>query len=334
MKVRIYSRAQLGVELGYLNAEGELGNYAIANLLRAPLSRWGLAPKQAVLEHARKNLRACGIDPEAVKYILQRLVDIGECEEVYVGDDTYLAPANPRWIFVGDGVGAFLGVSPPPKGIIVQDSDHHDIIRRIQVDTDEASSILETAGVQNVSLQEWLVPIDYIKYGSRRIYRSARSDELSLDGFWQLLEETVINDGLMLGDEAEVRALQGQPGNFFGRYDSPQVEGRWTTDPADGIWCAYRRGYDDAHWHPCIISVNGDKLRALDLYNTDEWKWALLARGRYFGTEEVVQKNEATVKLTFQAPKQLLAAMDILGSRTGAWKWNVHTNSPDLWGFI
>lgn len=335
MNILIHSRAQLGIELGYLNAEGELSNYAIANLLRAPLSRWGLSPKQAVLEHARKNLRACGIDdPNTVNHILQRLVDIGECEEVYVGDDKYLAPANPQWVLVGDGVGAFLGVSQPPVGITVKDEGHHDIIRRIQVDTDESSALLEAAGVQKLSLQEWLSPLGYLGHASRRMGQPARSDQLTLEGFWQLLEEELINDGLMFGREAEIRVLHGAPGKFFGRYNSPQIEGRWTMDLPEGIWCAYRRGFNESHWHPCIISVNSDELRVLDLYNADEWEWALLARGRHFGIEEEVRRNDGNVKLTFSAPSQLRAAMNILGRKGGGWQWNVYTNGPNLWELI
>lgn len=335
MRLRTQSRAQLSTQFGYLDAEGRPSERAIANILRAPLSRWGLSPKRDVLKHARAEFRAGGVeDVSDIPRVLRRLVDIGECEEVYVGHELYLAPTTPRWIPVGEGVSAFLGVSEPPDGLSLVDSDYHDIVRRLRVGTDEEVAILELAGVQEVSLSEWLVPPGYLRHASRRMRQPARSDAVTLGRFWDLLEEALTEEGLTVSADAEVRFLGGRPGDFFGRHNSAQPEGRWTTDPGEGLWCAYRRGYGDTHWHPCIVAVAGDGQRALDLYDEDEWRWAVLARGRRVGAEEVVRAEGLRVQLTFPAPVQLRAAMDILGSSSGAWAWDVSPKAPDLWRLL
>ena len=335
MRLRIQSRTQLGAHLGYLDAEGRPSYRAIANLLRAPLSRWGLSPKRAVLEYARAALRACGVDDvDGIPGVLQRLVDIGECDDLYVGREPCLAPAAPRWISVGDGVSAYLGVSDPPDGLSLVSSSHSDIVRRLRVDTDDDAAALELAGVQELSLAEWLVPPGYFLHASRRLRRPARSNAVSLGGFWELLEKTLTEEGLSLGSDAEVRMLGGRPGEFFGHHNSLQLEGRWTTDPGDGIWCAYRGGYGDSHWHPCIVAVVGGHRHALDLYDQDEWQWAVLARGRHAGAEEFVRADGLSVQLTFPPPSQLRAAMDILGRPSGAWRWDVRPDGPDLWQLL
>ena len=335
MRLQTQSRAQLGAHLGYIDAETRPSNRAIASLLRAPLSRWGLSSKRAVLEYARVNLRAGGVDNvSGIPRVLQRLVDLGECDDLYVGHEPYLAPAAPRWIPVGGGVSAYLGVSEPPDGLSLVDSSHRDIVRRLRVETDEDAATLELAGAQEVSLADWLVPPGYLRHASRRMHQPARSDAVSLGGFWELLGKASDEEGLTLGADAEVRILGGRPGEFFGRHDSLQPEGRWTTDPGEGLWCAYRHGYGDTHWHPCIIAVAGEGRRALDLYNEDEWRWAVLARGRHVGAEEVVRTNGLRVQLTFPAPSQLRAAMDILGRPSGAWAWDVNPDGPDLWRLL
>ena len=40
-----------------------------------------------------------------------------------------------------------------------------------------------------------------------------------------------------------------------------------------------------------VVGKAGDGRRALDLYDEDEWRWAVLARGRHVGAEEVVRAD-------------------------------------------
>ena len=80
MRLRVQSPAELSAQFGYLDAEGRPSDRGIANVLRAPLSRWGLSPKRSVLKHARAELRTSGVDEVGdIPRVLRRLVDIGEC---------------------------------------------------------------------------------------------------------------------------------------------------------------------------------------------------------------------------------------------------------------
>ena len=336
LRLRTQSRDKLGVQLGYLDTDGRPSIRGIAELLRVPLSRWGLAPKRAILKYARNELRACGIvDFSNVPRVLQRLIDLGECDAVFVDHEPFLAPAQPCWISIGDGVSAYLGVSEPPEDLTIMDTGHSDIVRRLRTSTEVEAEILELSGVQELSFEEWLQPLGYFRHITRRTRKAVRSDEHSLDSFWELLVNTMAEEGLPLGSDAVVRFLGGRPGTYFGKHNSTEPEGRWTMDPEEGLWCAFRQGYGDGHWYPCIVSVTSDSWRALDLYDDDEWRWAVFARGRRTGAEEVVDRvGDFFVKPTFQVPSQLRAALDILGKPAGPWTWEVNPGSPDLWQLL
>ncbi len=336
MTLETISRAQFTDDLALLDAAGGVSQRAIAGLLRRALNRWGMSPKRAAAGYAADQLRAAALDDvSVVRTVIQRMVSLGECDEVRIGHEVYLAPAAPRWIHAGDRVAAYLATSRPPEGMsLLPCTDHCDIVQRIRVETDDDAALLQAAGAREESLSDWLAPLDYLRHAGRRMRRPARSDDVTLVRFWELLEAALVEEGLPLGADAEVRALAGTPGEFFGRHDAAEPEGRWTVSPPDGVWCAYRRGYGDSHWHPIILAVDGSDRRGLDLYDRDEWCWALLARARRSGAEEEVRSECGHVHVTFPAPAQLLAAMDIVGSPSAAWSWNVLPGAPDVWALL
>jgi hypothetical protein len=334
MTLQTITKSQLADDLGLIDSDGRVSECVVANLLRAPMARWGLSPKRTVLKYARDQLRAGGLeDVGCVQKVLQRLMSLGECKEVRVGQEVYIAPAEPRWMNVGNGIGTYLGVTAPPKGIYCARSvSNRDIVQRIFVNSDEDVALLQMAGVRESYISEWLTPLDYLRHASRRMRRPVKSDVFRLIDFWDILESALFEDGLPLSAEAEVRAVTGEPGQFFGRYNAETLEGRWSSSLPDGVWCAYRRGYSDAHWHPTVISVDGKDLRAFDLYDQDEWRWALLARGLKYHLEEVVHVESDHVKVAFPLPSQLFAAMEILGEQAAPWVWGLNSGAPDVWG--
>ena len=333
------TREEFARGLGIVGEGGDVSEWGVAELLRAPLARWGLSPRAAVLRHARDHLEAAGVRVQATSLaaeVLDRLIRLGECEEVRVGHERYIAPATPRWIAIGHETGALLSVGKLPDGLVEQSHGRvaHDCVRRIRVWTDDDLAALHLAGVRQISFEDWLRPHGYHRHSARRRRRVVRSDELSLSRFWDQLVSLVANDGLTLDDEAEVRFVTGEPGGFFGRHSSEHCEGRWSETAPDGVWCAYRRGYGSVHWHPIIVSVDAGKRRVLDLFDGDEWRWALLARGRCTGNDERVEWLDDQVRLTFPAPRQLVAAMDLLGARCAPWSWMVARDAPDPWGML
>ena len=326
-------------DLGLVSNDGEVSHRGLADLLRSPLARWGLSPRSAILRYARQQLDATGLRERAsqlVPKVLGRLLHLGECAETWIGHERYIAPALPRWIRTGEGSAALLSVAPVPEGIVEQgpNGSGKDIVRRIKVQGDDELAALRMAGVRQSSIVEWLTPFGYRDYASRRTESLHRSDELSLPQFWNLLVSAVSEHGLPLGDRADVRAVTGEPGQYFGRRNAASCEGRWSSTIPDGIWCAYRRGYGQTHWHPIVLAVEDGRRRAMDLYDDDEWRWSLVARGRSSGADERFERGNGLVRVTFPAPDQLVAAMDILGPRQSAWSWEVARGSPDPWAAI
>ena len=333
------TREEFARGLGIVGEGGKVSERGVAELLRSPLARWGLSPRAAVLRHARDHLEAAGVRDQApllAAEVLDRLIHLGECEEVQVGHERYIAPATPRWIAIGHETGAVLSVGKLPDGLVEQSHGRvaHDCVRRIRVRTDDDLAALHLAGVRQTSFEDWLRPHGYLRHLARRRRCVVRSDEWSLSQFWEQLVSSVADDGLPLGEGAEVRLVTGEPGGFFGRQDREHCEGRWSVTGPDGVWCAYRRGYGDAHWHPGIVAVDGGKRRVLDLFDEDEWRWALLARGRCTGNHERIERLEDRIRLSFPAPRQLAAAMDLLGPRCASWSWAVDRGAPDPWRML
>ena len=97
----------------------------------------------------------------------------------------------------------------------------------------------------------------------------------------------------------------------------------------EGLWCGYRRGHGEGRWLPALISIDEGHRRALDLFDEDEWRWALLARSRAIGTPEVAHRIGEDYQVTWPLPAQLKAAMNIIGVPTGPWRWRVAEDAPD-----
>ena len=336
MRMHTITREAYAHELGVVEQDGEISRRALADLLRAPLERWSLSPRSAILQHVRHQLEAAGVRERGspmVTIVLDSLVRLGECVEVDVGYERYIAPAPPRWVPTGAGTGALLGATQVPTDIHeLPRASGHDLVRRIRIKNDDDLTALHLAGIRETSISEWLQPLGYLSHAARRNGGMVRQDKMSLSYFWVQLETKLADHGLPLSEGAEVRAVTGEPGRFFGQHHAEHCEGRWTDTASDGVWCAFRRGYGTTHWHPMLLSVNGAQRRGIDLFDLDEWHWALLGRAHRYGMDECVVRIDGDVRLTFPAPRQLTAAMDILGPRRAPWTWTTCKGAPDPWG--
>lgn len=335
MTIETLTRKQLASELGYIDPEGNAIPRAIAQSMRDAMARWGLCPKRALLKHAREQLRAGDVPTDTVPQVLDRLAALGECVEVAVGHESYIAPAEPRWIASGAGLAVALGpVDVPPELTRVGTLEPTDLLVRVQVASEEQAAILEVRGARQVSLEEWLHPLGYLRHISRRSGEPVRGDRFALAAFWEHLAAVATKDGLRVDPDAEIRFASGAPGGFFGRHAAATIEGRWRDSAPDGVWCAYRRGHGDAHWLPTVVVVDGNDRWAFDLFDEDEWRWALLARSRAIGPEEVVRHSGNEVQVTWPLPGQVRAALDIVGIPSGRWRWQVAPGAPDIWALL
>jgi len=333
--MEIFTRAEFAEECKFVSAGGGPSARAIAQLLRRASARWGLCPRRVLLKYAREELAVARMAAESVPDVLDRLVALGEMAEVTVGDDRFVVPTEPRWIDVGEGRATLIGTVTLPVGLeSIPELGQDDIIRRVAIQTEEQTVQLEAAGLRRITLREWLHPCAYLRHIARRVDATVRSDQWSLAGYWEWLVALVAEEGLLLGPDAEFRALAGPPGAYFGHYNTPDTEGRWTQQPTDGVWCAYRRGYGPDHWLPMLVAVDGDNRRALDLFDADEWRWALLARAKALGVDEVVQRIGGEERVTWPLPLQLRAAMELIGTPSEPWRWRLAENAPDLWALL
>jgi hypothetical protein len=335
MTVETLARAELARELGYVDAEGKPSERAIAQLLRDAMGRWGLSPKRAVLRYARDELRAGNVAFAWVPFVLERLIALGECAVVAVGHEVFIAPANPSWIEIGGGRAVLLGPFAVPTMLSrVAGLPSDDVVIRVTLNSEEKAAVLDAGGWRQVSLDEWLHPHDYLRHVARRKGGAVRGDQWDLARFWEHLVSTLVEEGLLLGPDAEFRAVVGDAGNFFGSHTASGIEGRWGERPPNGVWCAYRRGHGDDRWLPILVSVDGEERRVLDLFSDDEWRWALIARSKAVGASEITQRVEGVERVTWPLPAQLRAAMDIIGVPTGPWRWRIAEDAPDLWSLL
>lgn len=335
MTIESLTRAQFATELEYVDSGGNASPRAIARSMRDAMRRWGLCPKRALLKHARDQLRAGDVPTDTVPQVLERLVALGECAEVAVGHEAYVVPTEPRWIASGGSLAVLLGpVDIPPELGGLETLEPTDVATRVQVGSEEQAAMLEVSGARQVSLSEWLHPPGYLRHVVRRSDNAVRVDRFDLVTFWGHLTAAVALEGLQVDPDAEIRFLVGVPGGFFGRHSAATLEGRWQNSAPDGVWCAYRRGHGDAHWLPTLVSIDGDDRRILDLFDDDEWRWALLARSRAVGPDEVIRRSGDEVQVTWPLPRQLRAAMDIIGVPSGSRRWRVAADAPDLWTLL
>lgn len=335
MSLEIVSRDRYLQKMGYSSDNICFGDRLLANLLRVPISRWGLCRRRDVLGYVRKQLAAAGILDSMdgrLKLIMDRISELGDCEVTSLDGTSYLVPTSPVMIHTGNQCFAFLGSPCLPIGVPDISSDDKDIVRRFEIKNEDEDCIafLDSINVKEVSISELFSYPDYLLHASRRMDRPVVSSEMNLGDFWTFLCHKLRDKGSKVDDVSSIRILSDAKGGLFGRHDNPKAQDRWIAADQLGVWCGYREGFNDRHWNPCIVEVTSDGAYALDLFDRDEWKWAVLSKGRSCGEDEIINIKEDTISLTFPAPSQLRAALSILGFQTRHWSWVVGSEVSKL----
>lgn len=326
MSLEVVSRDCYLQKMGYSLEDGSFSDRLLANLLRAPIGRWGLCRRRDVIGYVRKQLGAASVSDsvdDRLEFIMNRLSELGDCAVTLLDGTKYLIPTSPVMIRTGSQNFAFLGSLCLPQGVPDVGFNDGDIVRRFEIENEECIAFLDSINAREMSISEWFSYPDYLLHASRRKGRSIASNEMTLSEYWKFLCCKLRDEGLRVDDGAGIRILSGARGELFGRHDSPETRDRWTTADRVGIWCGYRSGYSDRHWNPCIVEVTSNGTSALDLFDRDEWRWALLSKGRNCGEDEIISIKENTISLTFPAPSQLRSALDILGFQAKPWSWTV-----------
>lgn len=291
---------------------------AIARSARACVAAWCAPPRQRVTTYLTRQLIAAGFDADAtreeVRDALDGLLDIGDLASVRLDGKPSLVMALATIVRVDNGRYVLLGAQAQER--------------------DEARGTLLARHVRSAGtgghvqdFAEWLGPPGYRRHLDRRTRSQTQG---ALSELWPVLCAALEHEGLPI-DPAKLRALVAPPGTangYFGRYNQPAVSGRWSTQAPDGQWCAVRPGRNANEWHPILIDVAGSDIRALDLFDWDEWNWALLARGLVLGAPERQHWNETMLSFEHPVPDQVVRALRLLGGPSArAWTWDLDPES-------
>lgn len=330
--------ARLGIEV---DSSGAVAWGGLADLVRQAVGRWSLVRPATLRRFVRRTLEAVGADSAGslirVSEAIERIAQLGDIEPVFVGDlerpadsgpdgeDALAAPpgarlaaAAPRHVRIGErrliiGLGDSLPFATEPFGIL---GGAVSLARWAQAD-EVTASLLEAAGFAECDLEDWLGAPGWLVHLERR--RASLGAPLS--ELWTSLEGALGEIGMPVSDASRCAVVAGRPGGYFGRAEA--LDGRWQRGDSvvDGLWCGVLKGQREAHLRPVIAEAHGGRVvRALELYDFDEFRWALLARGCHTD-QEVVRAREGRLEFTFPCPfrwRRLAALCCVDG-----WEWTL-----------
>ena len=332
--IRSINNQDIIQELGIIMSGAEIDRSSIADMLRTALEHWGVSLARDVKNYARRQLIICGVaDPTPViNKVLDELISLGECCEMMIDGSVYLAPTAPRWIKLNHHFALYLGVHSLPQHMYAP-HDPHEIVRRIDLTQKDHLLHLDVVGACEVSIEDWLYPRPFQLTAEKMGIN--HSKKLTLSNLWSALEKHIDVHGTPSGD-ANISLLSGHPGGFFGKAQA--LNGRWSPTAQQGLWCAYREGYQEGHQHPCLVLIEEERRLILDLYDHDFWKWALISKGLYthqFEQTLIQQQGEKFEQhVTFPLPKKLKTYMSFWGSYLEGWRWRCLPDSPLLMDVI
>lgn len=287
----------------------------VAEAVRSCVRAWRSPARARVTAYLHRQLTAAGFEEEAVRArvgeVVTALVEVGDLTSVRLAGKSSLVLSRPQWISISAEDFVFLG-QDDGKTLALQPTEGY--VRR------------------GVAHAEHVSPIDFATFMGAPAYlrHLARRTDSAVNGtlseYWAILCAEVRHNGLPL-DASQFRAVVDSPGTNqgrFGRHNQAIVSGRWKTIAPDGIWCAVRPGRHINEWHPILIEVVGHEILSLDLFDWDEWNWALLARGVASGTPERSAWSNGHLAFEHPVPEQHRRALRLLGQPGPlAWTWKI-----------
>lgn len=288
----------------------------IARAARGCVAVWRTPLRQRVTIYLLRQLVASGFDEEPARELVRTVID----GLIDIGDLTAVRLDGKACLVMSLGTAVRIG----PEEVVLLGSQANDVA------TDQGSSMQLARRVASTSsdkiavwldFSQWLGPAEFLRHLSRRTRTQGGG---TLHEFWACLTSSLRHEGAPL-DRTLVRAVVAAAGDrnaYFGKHNGPTVSGRWSTDLPDGYWCAVRPGRNANEWHPILVEAVGNEVRALDLFDWDEWNWALLARGEVMGPAERAAWDGTTLSFQHPIPDQFARALRLLGGsgeRTWAW---------------
>lgn len=303
---------RLRSRLGFAaHADGGPAIGSVADAARGCVRAWQSPGRARVTAYLHRQFLAAGFAEDLVRArvgdVIDALIEVGDLTPVRLSGKASLVLSRPRWVGIAPDDYAFLGHEDAETPAL---RSTHGYVRRGAAPAEHATSI---------DLAAFIGPPGYRRHLARR---TGGTGDGALAEFWATLTASLRHDGQPL-DAGQLRAVVDPPGTHegrFGRYNQPAVSGRWKTAAPDGTWCAVRPGRSVNEWHPILIRVTETEVQSLDLFDWDEWNWALLARGRAIGAPERATWEAGTLSFEHPVPAQFQRALRLLGA-PGAWAW-------------
>lgn len=311
--------AQLAGRLGITDVDGVPHLSGIANWARRCVSAWRRPARQRLTLFLHSQLFALGFGEEVVRRqvrtVVDGLLDIADLTSVRLDGRASLVQALPTRVAIAGDEEVLLGRHPGEE--VVGPVFTGAIARHVSV-----SGEANRSG-HGVDFDDWLGPPGFSHHVKRRAGTSA---DVRLAGFWSFLQASLEQHGAPI-DPHHVRVLVHPPGSgsgFYGHHARPGPEGRWSAEIPTGTWCAVRPGRNPSEWHPIIVAAEETGYRSIDLYDWDEWTWALLARGAAVGQPERMTVTDTLLQFEHPIPKQFIRALRLLGGEgPRPWSWEV-----------
>lgn len=289
--------------------------HSVADAARSCVRAWRSPARARVTAYLHRQFVAAGFEEELVRArvgeVVDALIEVGDLTPVRISGKASLVLSRPQWIAIAENDFAILG-QDDVKSSATRSTDGY--VRR---------GAAPPAHVTPIDFAAFMGQPGYRRHLARR---TGGTGDGTLSEFWATLCGSLRHDGQPL-DATKLRAVIDPPGThqgLFGRYNQPAVSGRWKTVAPDGTWCAVRPGRNPNEWHPIAIRVAGREVQSLDLFDWDEWNWALLARGIAIGAPERAIWAAGTLSFEHPVPAQFQRALRLFGTPgVRRWTWTM-----------
>lgn len=303
-------RARLGL---VADQDGSPAIAPVAQAVRTCVGNWRSPARQRVSAYLHRQLAAVGYDEpvarDRVRDVIDALIDIGDLTAVRLNGTASLVISRGSAIRIGAAEFVVLGT--------MELDGSADLAPWRYARATTGGALAQSA----MSFADWLGPAEFRMHLTRR---GGGSGQGTMAEYWATLVSTLRHEGNPI-DRSQVRALIGPPSaerSYFGRHHVP--DGRWSSDVPAGTWCAVRPGRNPNEWHPILIDASDGEVKALDLFDWDEWNWALLARGMVAGAPERSDWRDGVLGFEHPIPRQFVRALRLMGGPAErAWTWRL-----------
>jgi hypothetical protein len=316
MSLEALTDEQVRERLGYGPASDERVQIApLAAMVRTCVGNWRSPARARVSAYLHRQIAAAGYAEEhardRVRDVIDALIDIGDLISVRLDGNLSLVRSRATSVLISPRETVLLG----EDGREMPAAESWRYARSLSRASDDR---------QCERFEQWVGPAEFRSHQSRR--SGVGSATGTIREYWSVLASALRHDGSPI-DATMVRAVIGPASaqiSYFGRHNLPTVEGRWSSEVPPGIWCGVRPGRNAGEWHPILVQVEDGRMQALDLFDWDEWNWALLARGIAVGPAERSAYSAGVLAFEHPVPRQFIRALRLLGGPgERPWTWRL-----------